>query len=284
MSKRKASYDLVFNLKAVKCAEEKTKEAAAREFRVDPCRIHEWCQQNEKLVDLKKQGKSKRKRLEGGERKADHEDMKEVLFGWIVDIHTCMWSKPQSFAEDDTSKAKRTVNFRVFHGQLGLVVQMFESHETLSQAKTTVCQSLPTDGIPKIVSFITHLRNLQLAHKFQYEKVFAMDETACWMDMSSDTTIEATASCSIPLKTTSHKKNHFTAVLTAKLNEAKLKPFVVFKGKGTCLIKDLQCIPGKVVHFSLNGWMNGELTVDYFQTIIGMFSFSKCLLVWGTYK
>ena len=41
MSKRKASYDLTFKLKAVKCAAEKTKEAAAREFNVDPRRNSE---------------------------------------------------------------------------------------------------------------------------------------------------------------------------------------------------------------------------------------------------
>ena len=35
MSKRKASYDLTFQ---VECVEEKTKEAAAREFNVDPPR------------------------------------------------------------------------------------------------------------------------------------------------------------------------------------------------------------------------------------------------------
>ena len=39
MSKRKASYDLTFKLKVVKCVEEKTKEAAAREFNVDPRRF-----------------------------------------------------------------------------------------------------------------------------------------------------------------------------------------------------------------------------------------------------
>ena len=41
MSKRKASYDLTFKLKEVKCAEEKTKEAAAHEFNVDPRRNSE---------------------------------------------------------------------------------------------------------------------------------------------------------------------------------------------------------------------------------------------------
>ena len=38
-SLRKASYDLTFKLKAVKCAEEKTKEEAACEFNVDPRRV-----------------------------------------------------------------------------------------------------------------------------------------------------------------------------------------------------------------------------------------------------
>ena len=65
--------------------EEKTKEAAAHEFKVDPCRIHEWCQQNGKLVSLKKQ--ETRRWLEGGGSKADDKETEEVLFAWIVDLH-----------------------------------------------------------------------------------------------------------------------------------------------------------------------------------------------------
>ena len=102
--------------------------------------------------------------------------------------------------------------------------------------------------------------------------------------MPSDTTVAATGSCSVCLKTTGHEKNHFTVVLTAKANGTKLKPFVVFKGKGTRLMKNLQRIPGIVVRFSTNGWMNDELTVDYLRTMIGVFSFSKRLLVWDAYK
>ena len=83
-SKRKALYDLSFKLKVVKWVEEKTKEAAACEFKVDPCRICVWCQQK-KLFDLKKQGKSTRKQLEGEGHKADDEEM-DVLFAWIVDL------------------------------------------------------------------------------------------------------------------------------------------------------------------------------------------------------
>ena len=63
-----------------------------------------------------------------------------------------------------------------------------------------------------------------------------------------------------------------------------MKPYVVFKGKGTRLIKQLQSIPDIVVTFSSNGWMNDMLTADYLRKIIGQLSFSKRLLVWDAYK
>lgn len=43
-------------------------------------------------------------------------------------------------------------------------------------------------------------------------------------------------------------------------------------------------IPRIVVRFSLNGWMNDELTIDYLHSIIGSLSFNKRLLVWDAYR
>lgn len=60
-------------------------------------------------------------------------------------------------------------------------------------------------------------------------------------------------------------------VLTAPAN-GKMKLYVVFKGKGTRLIKKLQCNPDIVVTFSSNGWMNDTLTADYPRKIIGQLS------------
>ena len=67
---------------------------------------------------------------------------------------------------------------------------------------------------------------MQTQHKYSPENMFAMDETACWMDMPSDT-----GSRSVPLKTSGHEKDHFTVILTAKGDGTKMKPYVVFKGK-----------------------------------------------------
>ena len=83
--RKRKSYDLSFKLKAIESAEKISKESAAREFKVDPRRIREWCYQD-KIVAMKKQKKSKRRRLDGGGRKAMDEHMEEALLSWIQDL------------------------------------------------------------------------------------------------------------------------------------------------------------------------------------------------------
>ena len=67
--------------------------------------------------------------------------------------------------------------------------------------------------------------------------------------------------------TTAHENDHFTVVLTACANGKKMKPFVVFKGKGTRLIKDLKSVNGIVIRFSANGWMNDGKKMKHFVSI-----------------
>ena len=87
MSKQK-SYDVSFKLKAVECAEKKSKEAAAREMGVDSKRIREWCKQKQMLASLKKKGASSRKRQCGAGRKALDVDLEDALFSWILELRS----------------------------------------------------------------------------------------------------------------------------------------------------------------------------------------------------
>ena len=78
-------YDVSLKLRAIATAESLTKEAAAREFKVDPRR---WCSQKEKLIALKKKGKTRSKRSRGAGRKPLWESMEEELFDWILDLRS----------------------------------------------------------------------------------------------------------------------------------------------------------------------------------------------------
>ena len=125
-------------------------------------------------------------------------------------------------------------NFKASRGWL----QQFMKCKGLSlRRKTTVCQKTPADCIPKLVSFVTHLQILKKRHKYAKKSVFAMDETACWFDMPSDTTVAPTGSKAVPVKNTGHEQDHVTVILSARADGKKMKPFIVFKGKGTRLIK-----------------------------------------------
>ena len=281
MSKRKGSYDTATKLQAVEVAEKKSKEAAAREFSVDPRRIREWCAQKEKLLELKKQGGSKRKQLDGAGRRVQSEDMEETLLSWIMELRGRNVRVSRKMIQ---LQAKALASVESFTASRGWLEKFMTRHGLSLRRNMTVCQSAPADCIPKMVTYITHLRSLQKHEKYQQSCIFAMDETACWMDMPSDTTVDSTGARSVPIKTTGHEKDHFTVILTARADGVKLMPYVVFKGKGTRLIKALQNIGGIVVRFSSNGWMNDSLTTDYLRTIIGQLSFNKRLLIWDAYR
>ena len=125
-------------------------------------------------------------------------------------------------------------------------------HSPSLRRKMIISQAIPHDVIPKVASFVLHLWSLQICHKYLTDNIFTMDETECWMDVPSDTTVALTGSCIIPLTTTGHEK--ITVILTAKANSTKLKPHGEVSNKSLVLF---------VVRFSNNDRMNHMLTIDY---------------------
>lgn len=119
---------------------------------------------------LKKRGLStKRKRLDGGGQKAANEEMEDALLGWIMDLRSqnlrvsrrMIRLQARSLVEGASTSAM--VSFKASNGWL----RRFMKQKGLSLCrKTTVCQTTPADSIPKLVSFIIHLRRLQRRHQY----------------------------------------------------------------------------------------------------------------------
>ena len=113
--------------------------------------------------------------------------------------------------------------------------------------KTTMGQKLPADVVPKLISFIAYVKAMRIKNNYPADMMFAMDETACWMDMPSSTTLQEKGSKDVPIRTTGHEKDRFTVCLTAKPSGKKLKPLIVFKGKR--MDKSLQNMRGAILNF-----------------------------------
>ena len=127
-----------------------------------------------------------------------------------------------------------------------------------------------------------HARLLQCQCNFSPYKIVAMDETAMWNDMVSETNVKATSAKDVPMKSTGHQKVRVSVCLAAKLDETKLKPFIVFddaKREWKSLLDEYkrQCS----VASSWNAWMNEELTLRWCDEVIGQFTFQKRLLAWN---
>ena len=52
-------------------------------------------------------------------------------------------------------------------------------------------------------------------HKYKHNAIFAMNEMPCWLDMTSDTTVDFTGAFLVPLKTTGNDKDNYTFIPSA---------------------------------------------------------------------
>ena len=151
--------------------------------------------------------------------------------------------------------------------------------------KTTTAQKNPSYMINRIVAYVMHVCRLQKQFSFDDTDIIAMDETAVWNDMISNTTVQKTGSKEVNMKSTGHDKVRVYVCLTGKADGTRLKPFNVFRG----VKRESKALHDEFnrkcsVASSANGWMNEDLTLRCCNEILGKFSFRKRLLAWDSYE
>ena len=89
--------------------------------------------------------------------------------------------------------------------------------------QTTISQHNRKNLIDKIVSYIINIWRIQKRHSFKAVNILAIDKTAVWADMVSNTTVNDKGAKTINMKSTGHDKVRVTVCLTAASNGNKLK-------------------------------------------------------------
>ena len=81
------------------------------------------------------------------------------------------------------------------------------------------------------------------------------------------------------MKSTGHEKSCVSVCLTAKGNDTKLQPFVVFNGaKRDVTAMNTEFHGRCVIASSESGWMNTSLTNEWVKKTLGSFLFRQRLL------
>ena len=172
---------------------------------------------------------SKKRRLDGGGRKAALPDMEEELVTWKESLRAHNLRVTRSNIQSKTLELTqaRGEDFRASDGWLQ---KFLKRHSFSLRRRTTVGQRLPQDLITKVVGFIMSTWKLRHSKDYPLSLIGNMDEMPLWLDMPGETTITRRGEQSVPLRTTGHEKGRFTVILSAMADGRKLKPYVVFKG------------------------------------------------------
>ena len=129
---------------------------------------------------------------------------------------------------------------------------------------------------------------MKLRNNYDLDYIIAMDETAVWYEMISNTTVADKGAKSVVLKTTGHEKSKVTVTLTAKANGDKLKPYIVFpvhKREVQNLKKDPAVKSCCYVESTIDGWKNENTTIDWVENVLKTFIFGKRrLFAWDSHR
>ncbi len=104
-SPKRRSYDADFKLEVVAYAARTSKNEASRRYMVDRKRIQDWTRQKDALQTSLNMG-VKRKRLEGGGRKAKHPVIEEQLADWV----RSRWAKKETVTREMIKREARRLH------------------------------------------------------------------------------------------------------------------------------------------------------------------------------
>ena len=213
-------------------------------------------------------------------------EMEEVLLEWI---HSRRLKGLRVSRKLIMRKAlhlsKEQQNMEDFTASNGWIQKFMRRHGLSLRRKTTVAQKDPEQLVDKLGAYVLQARILSKRFGYQPCNIIAMDETAVWADMTSETTVESKGARTVCLKTTGHEKVKVSVCLAAKADGSKMKPMIVFGG-GKREVKKLneefrsKC----VIASSGNAWMNEGPTLIWADKVLGEFSFGRRLLAWDSFS
>ena len=94
-----------------------------------------------------------------------------------------------------------------------------------------ICQKLPKDFEQKLLTYQQSITNLRKTGNFLMGQMTSADETAFYLDMPPNYTLEKKGVKEVLLKTTGCKKLRLIVMLAATADGRKLPPLLILKKK-----------------------------------------------------
>ena len=132
--------------------------------------------------------------------------------------------------------------------------------------RTTICQQPPKD-FEQNLNYQRYITNLRKTVNFLMGQMANADETAIYLDMPPNYTLEKKGVNEILLKTTGCRKPRLTVMLAATVDGRKLPPLLILKKKA---LPKSEAFPKDVIDRAHEKeWITEELMLEWLKIIWG---------------
>jgi hypothetical protein len=121
------------------------------------------------------------------------------------------------------------------------------------RAQTRIPQKMPAEYKTKILLFHKFITAARKKSRFELRQIGNMDGVPLTFDIPSNKTVDMEGAKSIAIKTSGHKKTHFTVVLACCADGTQLPPLLISKRK---MMPSYKISEGIFVHIDAKGWMD----------------------------
>jgi len=143
-----------------------------------------------------------------------------------------------------------------FKASKGWAIRFMRRIGLALRRRMTICQKLPKDFEQKLLNYQRYITNLRKTGNFLMRQMANADETAIYLDMLPNYTMEKKGVKGVLLKTTGCEKLRLIIMLAETADARKLPPLLILKRK---TLPKSEAFPKDVtVRAQEKGWMMEE--------------------------
>ena len=284
-------YTVEYKLKVLKLLELNVSiHSISDKLGIDRKIIREWREKKNSLLKVENKENSFRCNRTIGLHTFFTESEEIEIIKWIAEMRSKGYAVSTKSLICFAGKINPKFKEKKLHQQLNWAYRFLKRKGFSIRRVSHIGQKVPKERNIIKSKFITEIINLRKDMSILYEdnfRILNMDETACFLDMTNNTTIDYKGNKNIELLTTGKEKYRISIILAITGDGFKLPPMLILKGEqGKTVEKNLRklsyVINGDIfIHCQKEGWCTTDIFECWIKEIFLPYQkmvCEKCLL------
>ena len=258
---KRLSYTAKFKREVIQCAEGKGNRKAAAIFGVDASNVRLWRKHKASISGCE----ASRKKFTGPKKGRFPET--DAVFKFFRERSKAGLFVTYDLLRKEAIKKARSLNIprSRFKASKGWVIRFMRRMVLALGRMTTICHKLPKHFEQKLLNYQRYTTNQRKTGNFLMEQMANADDTAIYLDMPPNYTLDKKGVKEVLLKTTGCKKLRITVMLAATVDGRKLPPLLILKRK---TLPNSEAFPKDViVRAQEKEWMTQELMLEWINIV-----------------